>query len=259
MTVWKKTVLSVSLTFLILTIMLYFFTQSIMLKSFIDHEAQMASENVNRALNALNNDIDTLETSVIDWAYWDDSYEFANNLNNAYIKSNLPILTFPEINIDLIIYLDPMGKIAFKMSVDKEMEKEIELPQSLLPLITPESILNRHSKEGGMNGFLLLDEGPIFISAYPILTSENKGPDRGTLIMARYLDSAGLKDIAERTRLSLHIHSIESKDMPEKFLEAKRHLTDESPIFVNPISEEYIMGVLPAERHLWQTHFTHRF
>ena len=111
-----------------------------MLKGFIDHEAQMASENINRALNAINDDINAQTILVIDWAYWDDTYEFANNLNKDYIKSNLPILTFVELNIDFIIYLDTMGKILLGKAVDNETGKEIELPQSLLSFINPESL-----------------------------------------------------------------------------------------------------------------------
>lgn len=242
MTVWKKTVLSVSLTFLILTIMLYFFTQSIMLKSFIDHEAYMASENVNRALNALNNNINTLSISAADWAAWDDTFNYVNDLNKEYIETNLGDTTFNVLKINIFIFINADGQIIYKKGYDLKEEADMPVPQSLLSLITLDSIILRHNREGSLNGYLHLPEGPMILSSYPILSSLGKGSSQGTLIMARFLNATVLNNVAERTRLSLHIHSIESKDMPEKFLEAKRHLTDESPIFVNPISENILWG-----------------
>jgi hypothetical protein len=36
-------------------------------------------------------------------------------------------------------------------------------------------------------GMFLLPEGPLIVTARPILTSEGKGPSHGVLIMGRYL------------------------------------------------------------------------
>ena len=49
------------------------------------------------------------------------------------------------------------------------------------------------SENETIRGFVLLNKDPMFISCHPILTTEYKGPVRGTLIFGRYFDSALLK------------------------------------------------------------------
>jgi sensor domain CHASE-containing protein len=242
MNLWKKTVLIVSLTFLILTIILYFVAQNIMLRSFIELESQMASDNVRRALNALNDDIKSLSAFTADWASWDDSYKYINDLNKEYRETNLVDTSFTVLKINFLIFINTDGLIVFKRGFDLKEEAEIPVPQSLLSHIKLDSVILRHGREGFLNGHLYLPEGAMIISSHPILTSEDRGPSRGTLIMARFLDAVVLEDLAERTRLSLQIHDIESDEMPKEFLDAKKHLTDESPVYVKPHSEKTLWG-----------------
>ncbi len=242
MSIWKKTVLIVSLTFLILTIILYFIAQNIMLGSFIELEKQMAMDNIKRVRNALHDNIEALSAFTADWASWDDSYEYINDLNKEYRETNLVDTSFTVLKINFLIFVNTDGQIVFKEGFDLQEEAAMPVPQSFLSHIKSDSVLLRHEREEFLDGLLYLPEGPMIISAHPLLTSEDRGPSRGTLIMARFLDSAVLDRLAERTRLPLTVHPFESNEIPDGFLDAKRHLTGEARIYINTRSKKTLVG-----------------
>ena len=49
----------------------------------------------------------------LDWAKWDDSYEFVARPNDEYIKLNIQSPSFLESNIDSVIFLTLQGKTSF--------------------------------------------------------------------------------------------------------------------------------------------------
>ena len=70
------------------------------------------------------------------------------------------------------------------------------------------------------------------ISSRPILTSNDEGPIRGALIMARYLDEEKIEELSEITHLPLSIHLINDSLLPEDFsmLETYVHPLDKNII-----------------------------
>jgi len=56
--------------------------------SFVTLENQQASENVQRAVNALSIETSDLNVATQDWANWDDTYYFATNDNQDHIDKN---------------------------------------------------------------------------------------------------------------------------------------------------------------------------
>jgi PAS domain S-box-containing protein len=199
-------------------------------------------QNVEKVLNALEDDISDLETSVIDWAYWDDTYQFITDLNSNYIKSNLTDKTFTEINIHLIAFINTSGSIVYKKSYDVKENREVSFPKSMLPYVNPDGILLRHTHKDGLQGLLLLPQGPLLFASHPVLTSEETGPVRGTLIMGRFLNSEEVDSLSEKTRMSLQIRDFSDKALSEDFMEAKTHLTDKSRIYIKPVSDETVRG-----------------
>jgi len=82
----------------------------------------------------------------------------------------------------------------------------------------------------------------MLIASRPIITSEDEGPVRGALIMGRYFDTAELENLAETTQLSLSAHRFDDSQMPSDFKAAESFLSEDAPIFIQPLSEESIAG-----------------
>ena len=239
----KKTLLVSGITLILMILIIYATSQIILLSSFDELEEQNTGQNIERVLNALSDTLSDLDAFNNDWAAWDDTYEFIEDGNDEYIKSNLVDETFTGANLNLMLFLNSSGRIVFGKFFDLDDEKEMPIPQSVIEHLNANNFLLTHDDiESGITGIILFPENPMLISSRPLLTSENEGPVRGTLIMGRYLDSAEVEHLSALTRLSLVVHRIHDTGMPSDFQEAREHLSDEESIFIQPLNTEYIAG-----------------
>ena len=243
MTLRKKTLLIIAATFLSLIAILYFASQTLLLNSFNELEEQNTRQNVERALSALSNDLSSLDATAGDWAGWDDTYAFIEDANTDYIESNLIDGTFTELKLNLMLFINPSGRTVFGKAFDLHNEEEIPVPQSLLEHLSDNNFLVAHpDTESSITGIVLLPEEPMLITSQPILTSEDEGPIRGTLIMGRYLDAAEIERLADITHLPLIMHRFTDPQIPPDFQEARLSLSEETPILAQPLDEQSIAG-----------------
>ena len=238
----KKAPVIIGVTFVVMIVFLYITWRIVLLGSFTKLEEQNTRQNVERALSALSNELSTLDATGWDWAAWDDTYAFIEDANKDYIESNLVDETLTTLRLNLMLFINSSGETVFGKGFDLDEEEEIPVPQSLQEHLSPDNFLLRHpDTESSVTGILPLPEGPMLIALWPILTSEDEGPIRGTLIMGRYLDEAEIKRLAKITHLSLTVRWLDSK-IPFDFQAAVSSVSEEKPIFVRPLSEESIAG-----------------
>jgi PAS domain S-box-containing protein len=243
MTLRKRTLIIVGLTAASLILILYVTLRTIVLSSFAELEEQHARQNVERALSALSDNLAALDTIVFDWAAWDDTYVFIEDANEDYIQSNLVDETFTGFKLNLMLFVNPSGQTIFGKGFDLYNEEEASVPESLAEHLADDALLLRHpDTESSVVGIVSLPEGPMLVVSRPILTSEEKGPIRGALVMGRYLDSAESEHLAEITRLSLTLHRFDDSQMPLDFQTARSSLSEEAPILVHPLSAESVAG-----------------
>lgn len=237
MSLRRRTLLSVGLTIITLTLVLYAFSRTIVLQGFADLESQSVSQTVARVLNALSVDLSTLDTLTYDWSAWDNTYAFVEDLNPAYIAANLTPGTFAGLRLNFIAYVDSQGQLVYSQGYDLATGAEIPLPASFLPYLTGVGVLVLHDAESARCGVVMLPEGPLEECASPILTSEGAGPLRGTLVMARYLDASQL---AALRRMALTTFTLSPYTEAPSALQ--QSLSTDSPVLVTPISADTVMG-----------------
>lgn len=238
-----KTLIIVGVMIVSMVAALYGVSQIILLNSFEELEEQYASENVERALAALSDELSVLDDTTYDWAAWDDTYNFIEDVNEYYIESNLVDETFTLLRLNIMLYVNSSDQIVFRKAFDLQKDEEIPVPESLLEHIQPGSLLLEHPDlESSVTGIVPLPEGPMLIASRPILTSEDEGPIRGTLIMGRYLDSEEVSRLAEVTHLSLTLWGLDGPGLPGDIESAKLSLSEDKPIHVQPIGRETVAG-----------------
>ncbi|MBL7125830.1 MAG: PAS domain S-box protein [Dehalococcoidales bacterium] len=243
MTLRKKTLLIIAGTFYGVIILLFFISRNILLESYADLERRSTHRDVERVLVAYSQGPSELETTIVDWAARDDTYAFIADHNEDYIRSNLTDSTFTQLGLNLMLYIDSSRQITFGKAFDLENEEEIPLPPGISAYLTKHSFLVTHrDTESSYAGTIVLREGPMLIASHPILTSEDEGPIRGTLIMGRYLDAAKVNELAEFTLLSVALHEFNGPQLPPDFSIARSSISTASPVFVQPLSEQSIAG-----------------
>ena len=242
----KRTLIAIGVTFACLVLMLYLVSRVILLGSFAELEEQYARRDVERVLSALSDELAALDTMLFDWAAWDDTYIFIEDANEEYIVSNLVDETFTSPRLNLMLFINSSGQIVFGKGFDLDNEEEISVPQSLQEHLTDDALLRHPDTESSIAGIVLLPEGPLLVASRPILTSEEEGPLRGTMIMGRYLDSTEVERLAEITHVSLSVRRSDDEQMPPDFQAARAALSpsfpQEASVFVQPLSAESVAG-----------------
>ena len=199
----KKTLLIIGAALISLILVLYATASTILLHDFQNLEAQYVRQDVARALDALDDDLSSLDTSAQDYAEWDDTYSFVDTRNPNFVKSNFVDSTFVYLRLNLLVLLDSNGKTIFSKGFDLKSKTEIPIPESLKQHLTEALLDSSTVDRPAKTGVLTLPEARLLIASKPIFNSNAQGPPRGTLILGRYLDSTEIGLLSELTHLSV--------------------------------------------------------
>jgi PAS domain S-box-containing protein len=238
MTLRDKTLTIVVVTLAGSMMMLYATSRIILLSSFADLEEQHTHQDMQRVLTALADELSVLDNMVSDWAARNDTYHFIQDDNEAYIQSNLVDKTFIDPRLNLIMYLNTSGQIVYGKGFDLAKAEEVPISQEVRDYITDDKLLLSHSDpQSYIKGIVFLPTGPMLVASRPILTSEEKGPIQGTLIMGRHLDSATVDHLAKKTHLSLNAYQLDDPQKPADVQKAGAFLSKEQPIYVHSLDD----------------------
>jgi signal transduction histidine kinase len=249
MSIRRKTLLIIGFTLICLIAALYIVSQVIFLTRFVELEAQSVRRNVERALNALQDEMTSIHATNQEWAHWTDSYNFVEDLNTNYSEGNTHIGVFRTYGLNMMLYADLEGEIVFQRSFDLVSGEETSVPRSMDVYLQQEGILLQHElaegtlDEDGVQGILMLPEGVLIVASSPLLMNERVGPTRGSLIWGRFLDEEKLAELAERTQLTLEIRRVDDAALSADFAAALRSLERGlSLTVVTPLNETQVAG-----------------
>jgi two-component sensor histidine kinase/sensor domain CHASE-containing protein len=177
-----------------------------------------------------------------DWSCFDDAYRFIEDHNQEYIDSNIQYGTLTGLKINTMIYVNKTGSIVYAKSVDLgSTEKEVPVPKDLLKLVESGTLITK-SDNDSINGIILLDKDPMFISCNPIRTTNYQAPSRGTLIFGRYLDHTLLDSFTKTTLIPLSMYRVD-RNMPSDFqTKLKAFSKSQDSSIVETLNEENIAG-----------------
>jgi diguanylate cyclase (GGDEF)-like protein/PAS domain S-box-containing protein len=215
-----------------------------MTRSFSAVEENIARRNVERTVNALYNDIETLNMTAGDWAGRDDIYRFIKDRNADYIKTNLAGATSFAVNkLNIMILFDDTGNVVYGKGYDLKDSKELPVSAGLMnEYLKPDSPLVKHlDEDSAVSGIIVLPEGTLLVASRPVITSGRQGPVRGALVMGRYLDAAEIEHLSEITHQDFTIQSIDEKNMPPGFDQTLKDLAG-SPIVIQPVDDDLVAG-----------------
>ncbi|MDI6876741.1 MAG: CHASE4 domain-containing protein [Methanomicrobiales archaeon] len=226
MEIRKKTLLIVSITIIALMALLTLVSSFVILQDYARLEEQVAVRNLRRAESTIGETLSHLDSTAYDWASWDDTYTFVEDGNQPFIASNLMDKTFVGLDIHAMLFYNTSGALVWGKGYDLENRTAVPIAPGLLAEARPGSPLLAPEPRAGI---LQLPDGPMLVASRPILTSEDGGPRRGSLIMGRYLDADLVAHTGEVTALSLAVLPLGDTAVPSAVLH------DDAPV-VQPVS-----------------------
>jgi signal transduction histidine kinase len=202
----RKVAICIGLIFVLLLSLILFTSKAIVLTGFEKLEEQDVETNLIRFKNSINDELNNLSKTCGDWAIWDDSCDFVLGKNPNFAQTDITLEVLANLKLNFMIYMAQDGRIFHASVSDYLNKKEVELPEGLAELILSKKRLsNFEEPTEATTGILMLRGKPILTAARPITNNLLEKPVKGTLIMARYLDDAVVRDLRERTCLDIKI------------------------------------------------------
>lgn len=240
-----KTAIFAGVVIILSVVTLYVTSQLVLLRSFVELERQMVDRGMKRVIIILSERLENLNIIVSDWAMWDDTYKFIVDRNEPYVKSNLATQTFLNLKVNMMLYFDLSGELVFGKMVDLKSGKESELPEGLCEgLRNQKTILCRQEGDKGAKGIVTLCGKPVFLVSRPIMTTNEEGPIRGTLIMGRYLNPADVKRLFHTVLFTVSLYLLEDPNMPPDFRTARASLNGKGSFLIRPLSDRTVAGYI---------------
>lgn len=198
-----KTVILLLLALGLLPVLFVAGSRSLFLDSYAELESSTMRTEVARAAESIRSELDQVDTIATDYSGWDDAYQFVQDSNRPFIKSNLSDAVFSKLKLNLVIFFNQKGNVVYHRLVDFQTNRELPIPPELWNHLRPDSPLINLSAESFHKGFLAIPGGVLMTVSRPVQTSDFKGTPQGTLVMGRFLDDALISVIAERTKRKL--------------------------------------------------------
>ena len=125
---WFKSIrtrfIGIMAVMLILTAgMVYLILHTVMQDKINILEDKYIIENVERTKKEIFKEIEVLDTIVMDWAVWDNSYQFMIDKNPEYIKANLSEDTLNNLKINIMLFIDNKGNLVHGEGYDIQKKK----------------------------------------------------------------------------------------------------------------------------------------
>lgn len=241
MTLRKKTLTITGMTLFSLFVALFSTSKTILLDGYIQVEEQDAYQNVRRIVQAYNDELSKLNVMNGDEAEWDGTYKDIETGNLKYFQNAFNYASLVRSNLDLIMYIRRRDRqVVYGGFITPYVKQALPVPKNLQKYFQqPEFLLQPDDDSRQQIGLLQLPEGLMLIAVRQILTSEGKGPNRGILVMGRYLD---LKQLANRTHLDLALERLDEPPLSLDFQRAAQTLIRDRQIFVRSLNESTIAG-----------------
>jgi len=243
MTLRKRTLLTIGAIGLVLIVVLYAVSSTILLHGVAKLEDQDTQASVQRVVKILEEELASMDLSAHDWASWDETYNFVQDGNSAYIEENLLPLTLESLQLNLLLFADTAGQIVWGTGYDLEEQEVLPVSEVLQAYLTPGSSLVQYTEEKlHRGGIVLLPEGPLLVVSWPIRPTSEVGPIRGSLVMGRYLNTTKVARLAQLTDLTLALYRIDDPALPMDCAHAKARLTAHATTITMPLNDKTIVG-----------------
>ncbi len=218
----RKVSLRLSLAMALFIVGVYLILRTVIAPAFEEVELEAAHADLVRAEQAIQTDIDNLVAVTLDWADWDDMYEYVSGRNPAFRKSNLDRSTLQNLGLDMLAIYTQDGELQWSQLLIDGGEQPIGELALLGPGDPAASLLTqRDSPDSRSVGIVDTAFGPMIVSSYPVLRNDGSGPVAGALIMAQFLDLARLERLRQRTEVDMSWMLVE-----EYVIEGERDLSD---------------------------------
>ncbi|MBP9801876.1 MAG: PAS domain S-box protein [Candidatus Moranbacteria bacterium] len=163
-----------------------------------------AASQIETSLSILNRDTQFFAVKLVDWAQWDDTYDFMESRDQSYIDSNLNDESLRSLGIQLVLFFNNDGQVFFQKQITTTNETETT-ETALSQYFQKEAHLQDQTKP--LSGFISVDGDIFLLATHPIVKSDGSGMPRGTLYFVQRLQQEYFDEIGRISRVQFRVQS----------------------------------------------------
>jgi sensor domain CHASE-containing protein/signal transduction histidine kinase len=184
--------------------------QYLVTNRFKELEARWVSVNLERMEEVIADQMSLPASKIKDWAYWDDTFDFALNGTEKYIESNLIPSTLDNIKIDSLRIYDLKGqKVAgIEASLDEDSGATQELGEMLDELVAEHpNILAAPAATEVQKGWVFKSGVLFAYASLPIRQGTGEGESAGVMSFFKRADERFLHRVSELTKFKVNFQT----------------------------------------------------
>ncbi|WP_409420711.1 EAL domain-containing protein [Pseudaeromonas sp. ZJS20] len=224
-----------SLLYLLLLVALaaalsYWSSSHLLRQSAQQYERHNIEADLERAVLLLETERRNLLSHVVDYAVWDDTWEFMASADPGYLEANYQPAYLTNLSVDYVLFLDAQQHLLQGLDYQGE-----EAPLQPLTATNPlwqqvQALLARYfdlsPRQGGrLTGWE--QDLPLLFAIHPILDSQSQQVARGWLVMGQRLDPTRQEALQQLLKLPIQFTPVnQAAKTPDGWLFSHQALTD---------------------------------
>ncbi|MCS6959035.1 MAG: SpoIIE family protein phosphatase [Pseudanabaenaceae cyanobacterium SKYGB_i_bin29] len=234
-----KTALISSATIITFLVVFYLYARNVLYTNYSQLEKRELRTELSRLRKTIKEESNYIATRYGDWAAWDDAYQFVQDRNRAFSRSNLVHDTLTSLDVDLVMYLRLNRQFVGGVAVDNSLQQKIQNYLVAKPhLLT----FTQPNPKRSNFGLLSLNNEIFLIATYPVIRSDLSGTPRGFFVVARRIDQQFINRIGQRKNLDIRLQHITDAKKIKSLDEVLNKLLTRDEDVIVPQSYQFTYG-----------------
>lgn len=237
-----KIIALIAAVFVLLGAAQYLIQDRILLPSFAELEQQSASNEMARAIHAVDRELDLLTMVAEDWGDWAETYAFMANHDLHLIEESIPTSEIVTYDVDAVAFVDLSGRFLWSRALAPGPGDPTDIDVIRAGAL-PESSVWRDALRSGtkVRGLIPTNRGLMLVVGNPVLDGHAHGPSRGMVVLGRLLTPAKIATIGEQAQTALTVYAIRApgESATELVPAAATRVGDENLLTRDQVTEVY--------------------
>lgn len=196
------------------------FSKRVVVDNIINMEKVKDSQKLYSIVNAIDNELNTVQKFSKDYSNWNKTYEYVEykikelekDYCEAFEKENFDSINMMNLGINAIIILDNDGKILYESLYSEDELGSYEISKEIKDISLKEEILNSITEFSSKNGIIKTENGIYFVSMNPILNNNGSGKKAGILLMGKEISKIKLEETTPEFYIEESVNSLPVKN-----------------------------------------------
>jgi PAS domain S-box-containing protein len=202
----KKTLIIFGVGLILILASFTAYSSYVLQKSYTDIEHTEIGQDIEQVKFAIDNELSTFDSTLLDWSSWDDTYYFAQGNNSVFIEENLPKETFQTLDLNFLLVFSRSGDLIYANAYNEsngDLEPVSPLLLNKIQEDYPLFIFDSPDRSSSVQGIFFVDGQPRIVAVRPILKNNGDGPSEGIMVMGRNFDEEQRDKLSKSTGVSV--------------------------------------------------------